>query len=70
MVPQLHVGIDVGCKKHRIGIADAQGRILEEFDTLHTEAGFRKFFHRVDHYKEAKVSRFFREQFILHDIFL
>jgi len=53
MVPQLHVGIDVGCKKHRIGIADSQGRILEEFDTLHTEAGFREFFHRVDHYKET-----------------
>ncbi len=52
MVPQIHVGIDVGCKMHRVGIADPQGKILDEFDTFHTEAGFQDFFHRVDSYKD------------------
>ena len=52
MVPQLHVGIDVGCKVHRVGIADPQGKILDEFDMVHAEAGFRDFFCRVGCYKE------------------
>jgi len=32
MDPQVRVGIDVGCKAHRVGIADPKGSILEEFD--------------------------------------
>ena len=41
MDPQIRVGIDVGCKAHRVGIADPKGSILEEFDISHTGAGFR-----------------------------
>jgi len=52
MVPQLHVGIDVGCKRHRVGIAGPKGEILEEFDMIHSEEGFRDFFHRVGGYEE------------------
>jgi ribulose kinase len=52
MDPQIRVGIDVGCKAHRVGIADPKGSILEEFDISHTNAGFRDFFRRIDHHKQ------------------
>ncbi len=52
MDPQIRVGIDVGCKAHRVGIADPRGSILEEFDISHTNAGFRDFFRRIDHHKQ------------------
>jgi len=32
MEPHLCVGIDVGCRAHRVGIAHPNGSILEEFD--------------------------------------
>jgi|GEM_PF-1070124 len=51
MDPQIRVGIDVGCKAHRVGIADPKGSILEEFDISHTNAGFQDFFRRIDHHK-------------------
>jgi len=38
---EIRVGIDVGCKAHRVGIANTTGKILEEFDISHTDAGFR-----------------------------
>jgi transposase len=50
--PQIHVGIDVGCKAHRVGIADPDGKILEEFDISHTDAGFQDFFGRIEHHKQ------------------
>ncbi len=50
--PQIRVGIDVGCKAHRVGIADPNGSILEEFDISHTDAGFQDLFHRIEHHKE------------------
>ena len=49
--PQIRVGIDVGCKAHRVGIANPDGKILEEFDISHTDAGFCDFFRRVEHHK-------------------
>ena len=52
MDPQIRVGIDVGCKAHRVGIADPRGSILEEFDISHTGDGFRDFFRRIDHHKQ------------------
>lgn len=52
MDPQIRVGIDVGCKAHRVGIADADGKILEEFDISHTDAGFQDFFRRIEHHKQ------------------
>ena len=48
MDPHLYVGIDVGCKAHRVGIALPDGSILEEFDISHTYAGFEDFFRHVE----------------------
>ena len=52
MDPQIRVGIDVGCKAHRVGIADPKGSILEELDISLTNAGFQDFFRRIDHHKQ------------------
>jgi hypothetical protein len=52
MDPQIRVGIDVGCKAHRVGISKPDGSILEEFDISHTDAGFRDFFRRIDHHRQ------------------
>ena len=46
--PHLCVGVDVGCRSHRVGIAHPDGSILEEFDISHSDAGFQKFFQRVE----------------------
>ena len=48
MESHLCVGIDVGCKAHRVGIATPDGSILEEFDISHTDVGFQEFFRRVE----------------------
>ena len=50
--PHVRVGIDVGCKAHRVGIGGPDGSILEEFDISHTDAGFREFFRRIEHHKQ------------------
>jgi len=50
--PQIRVGIDVGCKAHRVGIANPDGKILEEFDISHTDVGFQDFFRRIEHHKQ------------------
>ena len=36
---QIRVGIDVGCKVHRVAISDSHGSILEELDISHTSVG-------------------------------
>ena len=51
MDPYLCVGIDVGCRAHRVGIAHPDGTILEEFDISHSDAGFQEFFRRVEQQK-------------------
>ena len=51
MDPHLCVGVDIGYKNHRVGIADSAGQILEEFDIPHTTKGFDHFFHRVEHHR-------------------
>jgi len=48
MDPHLCVGIDVGYRAHRVGIAHPDGSILEEFDISHSDAGFQEFFRRVE----------------------
>jgi len=48
MDPHLCVGIDVGCRSHRVGIAHPDGSIIEEFDISHCDAGFQEFFRRVE----------------------
>ena len=40
--PQIRVGIDVGCKAHRVGIADPKDSLMEEFDISLTNAGEQK----------------------------
>ena len=52
MDTHLCIGVDVGCKAHRVGIAHPNGSILEEFDISHTDAGFQEFFRRVEKHKK------------------
>ena len=52
MESHLCVGIDVGCKAHRVGIARPDGSILEEFDISHTDVGFQEFFRRVEAHRD------------------
>ena len=41
MDPHLSVGIDIGHRNHRVGIAAPNGAILDEFDISHTFADFQ-----------------------------
>ena len=52
MEPHLCVGVDVGYKAHRVGIARPDGSILEEFDISHSDAGFQEFFRRVEQHRQ------------------
>jgi len=52
MDPHLCVGIDVGYRSHRVGIAQPDGTILDEFDISHDQAGFGEFFRRVEEHKK------------------
>ena len=44
---ELRVALDIGSKKHRVGIGSAEGRVLDEFDITHDKEGFAHFFERV-----------------------
>ncbi len=44
---ELRVALDIGSKKHRVGIGSAGGRVLDEFDITHDKEGFARFFGRV-----------------------
>lgn len=44
---ELRVAIDIGSKKHRVGIGNSEGRLLEEFEITHDRDGFAEFFKRV-----------------------
>ena len=44
---QLRVALDIGSKKHCVGIGNAEGGVLEEFEITHDQAGFDQFFRRV-----------------------
>jgi transposase len=45
---ELRVALDIGSKKHRVGIATDDGKIIDEFDITHDKAGFELFFKRVE----------------------
>jgi transposase len=45
---ELRVALDIGSKKHRVGIATDDGKLVEEFDITHDRAGFDFFFSRVE----------------------
>jgi len=49
--PMIHVGVDVGCKTHQVGIAGPEGTILEEFSIPHTQDGFTEFFARIERHR-------------------
>lgn len=53
MNPQIRVGIDVGGKSHRVGIASPEGVLLEEFSIPHCRQGFDRFFERVEHHRRG-----------------
>ena len=48
MGPHMRVGVDVGQKSHRVGIAGPDGTILEEFTIPHSQEGFQEFFRRIE----------------------
>jgi transposase len=45
---ELRVALDIGSKKHHVGIGSADGRVLEEFEITHDKDGFAHFFGRVE----------------------
>ena len=49
---ELRVALDIGSKKHRVGIGSADGRLLEEFDITHDKEGFEQFFNRVSVFEQ------------------
>jgi len=51
--PEIRVGVDVGCRFHRVGIAGSDGTILEEFNVPHNQEGFRDFFNRIERHRQA-----------------
>jgi hypothetical protein len=51
--PQLQVAVDVGRQRHRIAVRDIEGRLLEEFDVDHTDAGLSGLFARARRLQEA-----------------
>jgi len=44
---QLLVGIDVGCRRHRVAIGMPDGTLIDQFDLDHQPASFDEFFLRV-----------------------
>ncbi len=52
MGPHLRVGVDVGARSHSVGIADSEGRILEEFTIPHSQEGFQEFFARIERHRQ------------------
>jgi len=41
------VGIDVGCRRHRVAIGMPDGTLIDQFDLDHQPASFDEFFLRV-----------------------
>lgn len=50
----LHVAIDVGCRRHHLAIASAQGQLFAEFDIEHTAEGFMQLFTAIEHHREPQ----------------
>ncbi len=48
MEPQIRVGVDVGCKRHQVGISEPDGAIVAEFAIEHNQEGFEQFFDRIE----------------------
>ena len=52
MGPHIRVAVDVGRNSHHVGIADPEGKILEEFSIPHSQEGFTEFFTRVERHRK------------------
>lgn len=52
-VDELRVALDIGSKKHRVGVGNVDGTVIDEFDITHDKAGFEKFFRRVSAHELA-----------------
>lgn len=45
---EIQIAIDVGKRRHHVGIAGSDGSVLDEFEISHCQAGFHEFFTRVE----------------------
>ncbi len=45
---QLLVGIDVGCRRHRVAVGMPDGTLIDQFDLDHQPSSLDEFFLRVD----------------------
>ncbi len=45
---QLLVGIDVGCRRHRVAVGMPDGTLIDQFDLDHKPASFDEFFLRIE----------------------
>lgn len=50
----LLVGIDVGCKRHRVAVGLQDGRLIDQFDLDHQPASFDMFFSRIEKQAEKR----------------
>jgi len=50
MKERLSVGIDVGCRQHRVAVARSNGDILQEFSIPHTASGFGALFSELERF--------------------
>jgi len=44
----LLVGIDVGCRRHRVAVGRPDGKLIDQFDLEHKPASFSSFFTRIE----------------------
>ncbi len=50
MQDRLLVGIDVGCRQHRVAIARSNGEIVKEFSVPHNAGGFGTLFSELERF--------------------
>ena len=53
MQDRLLVGIDVGCRQHRVAIARSNGEIVKEFSVPHNASGFGTLFSELEHFEST-----------------
>jgi transposase len=51
VAPQVHVSVDVGCRRHSVAVGLSSGELLEEFDIDHRPEGFEDFFRRIERHR-------------------
>lgn len=74
---KITVGIDVGCYKYRVAIADSAGHIIEEFNIDYDHLGFAHLLYKLYCYEKDfdstmvdPINAFFRLQRILKSIII